>query len=240
MLDRNGVRDFFISCNFARSTITAPDFVEKCQGIIARHRFIRELLIFEVTESEKSRDQVQMAEHIKACLLYTSWVIGYILGVEWEDVTVAYTNEKYPERASYSGTYMYTTADATPFEAMLCQVGDKIIEYETERYKQQRLVAFSNWPTTDPFLYPAAITNFFMKCAQVDVEHIKTTDAFLSGPFASYHVYPYYPDYMNYVLNPVEIQDTDPLWDDEKNNMKIYQSNGVTYKTALSGNEQED
>lgn len=168
------------------------------------------------------------------------WVIGYILGVEWEDVTVAYTNEKYPERASYSGTYMYTTADATPFEAMLCQVGDKIIEYETERYKQQRLVAFSNWPTTDPFLYPAAITNFFMKCAQVDVEHIKTTDAFLSGHFASYHVYPYYPDYMNYVLNPVEIQDTDPLWDDEQNNMTIYHSNGVSYKTALSGNEQED
>ena len=168
------------------------------------------------------------------------WVIGYILGVEWEDVTVAYTNEKYPERASYSGTYMYTTADATPFEAMLCQVGDKIIEYETERYKQQRLVAFSNWPTTDPFLYPAAITNFFMKCAQVDVEHIKTTDAFLSGHFASYHVYPYYPDYMNYVLNPVEIQDTDPLWDDEQNNMTVYHSNGVSYKTALSGNEQED
>lgn len=168
------------------------------------------------------------------------WVIGYILGVEWEDVTVAYTNEKYPERASYSGTYMYTTSDATPFEAMLCQVGDKIIEYETERYKQQRLVAFSNWPTTDPFLYPAAITNFFMKCAQVDVEHIKTTDAFLSGHFASYHVYPYYPDYMNYVLNPVEIQDTDPLWDDEQNNMTIYHSNGVSYKTALSGNEQED
>lgn len=168
------------------------------------------------------------------------WVIGYILGVEWEDVTVAYTNEKYPERASYSGTYMYTTADASPFEAMLCQVGDKIIEYETERYKQQRLVAFSNWPTTDPFLYPAAITNFFMKCAQVDVENIKTTDAFLSGHFASYHVYPYYPDYMNYVLNPVEIQDTDPLWDDEQNNMTIYHSNGVSYKTALSGNEQED
>ena len=29
MLDRNDVRDFFISCNFARSTITSPDFVER-------------------------------------------------------------------------------------------------------------------------------------------------------------------------------------------------------------------
>ena len=170
----------------------------------------------------------------------SQWVIGYILGVEWEDVTVAYTNEKYPERTHYSGTYLYTTADASPFEAMLCQVGDKIIEYESARYKQQRLVAFSNWPTTDPFVYPAEITKFFMKCAQVDVEHIKTTDAFLSGHFASYHVYPYYPDYMNYVLNPVKIQAGDSFWDDEQNNMTIYQQNGIPYQEALSGDVQTD
>lgn len=127
------------------------------------------------------------------------WVIGYILGVEWEDVTVVYTNDKYPDRNVYNGTYMYTTEDATPFEAMLCEVGNKIIEYESERYKQQRLIAFSNWPTTDPFDYPELITKYFMKCAKVDVEHIRTTDAFLSGHFASYHVYPYYPDYLNFV-----------------------------------------
>ena len=126
------------------------------------------------------------------------WVIGYILGVEWEDVTVAYTDEKYPERSHYEGTYLYTTGDASPFEAMLCEVGDKIIEYESRRYKQQRLVAFSNWPTTDPFTYSQEITEFFQKCAQVDVEHIKATEAFLAGQFASYHVYPYYPDYLNY------------------------------------------
>lgn len=126
------------------------------------------------------------------------WVIGYILGVEWEDVTVVYTNNKYPERNRYAGTYMYTTAEATPFEAMLCEVGDKIIEYESGRYKQQRLVAFSNWPTTDPFDYSEAITRYFMKCGKVDVEHIKTTGQFLAGQFASYHVYPYYPDYLAY------------------------------------------
>ena len=36
-------------------------------------------------------------------------------------------------------------------------------------------------------------------CAQVDVEHIGTTEKLLSGQFASYHVYPYYPDYLRYV-----------------------------------------
>ena len=111
------------------------------------------------------------------------WLIAYILGVEWEDITVAYTDESYPERNQYEGAYLYTTEDATPFEAMLAQVGDSIIDYESTRYKQQRLIAFSNWPTTDPFLYPAEITNFFMKCAQVDVEHIRSTDAFQAGQF---------------------------------------------------------
>ena len=171
----------------------------------------------------------------------SGWVIGYILGVEWEDVTVAYTNEKYPDRNQYHGTYMYTTEDATPFEAMLAQVGDNIIEYESTRYKQQRLVAFSNWPTTDPFLYPVEITNFFMKCAPVDVEHIKTTEAFQSGYFASYHVYPYYPDYLHYVLNPVEMVSTDEVWTgvNESSALALSQG-GVPIEDYLTGDTTAD
>ena len=129
------------------------------------------------------------------------WVIGYILGVEWEDVTVTYTNHKYEGLEPYQGTYMSVSAEASPFESMLAEVGDSIIEYESKKYKQQRLIAFSNWPTTDPFQYPERITTFFMKCGYVDVEHIETEEAFLSGQFASYHVYPYYPDYLGYLLD---------------------------------------
>lgn len=142
----------------------------------------------------------------------SDWVIGYILGVEWEDVTVVYTDEKYRDREgynAYSGAYMYTTEDATPFESMLARVGDKVIEYESNRYKEQRLVAFSNWPTTDPFTYPENIERFFMKCAEVDVEHIQTTDRFISGQFASYHVYPYYPDYLSYIEDWSELNISD-------------------------------
>lgn len=132
----------------------------------------------------------------------SKWVIGYILGVEWEDVTVAYTDEKYKDNEkynSYSGEYMYSSEDATPFEALLARVGDRIVSYESKRYRQQRLIAFSNWPTTDPFDYPDEIAEYYQKCAKVDVEQILTTDKFISGQFASYHVYPYYPDYLSYV-----------------------------------------
>ncbi len=159
------------------------------------------------------------------------WVLGYILGVEWEDVTVVFTDEKYKNNNkynSYSGKYMYTTEDASPFEALLAKLGDKVIEYESEKYKTQKLVAFSNWPTTDPFYYPEQVIKFFMKCAQVDVENIKTTNAFLSGQFVSYHIYPYYPDYLAYIKD----------WKNFKTNINVadFYENGVlnTYKAYLS------
>ena len=156
------------------------------------------------------------------------WVIGYILGVEWEDLTVAYTDETYAGvegYTAYRGDYLYTTPDASPFEAMLTRVGDQVIAYESKRYKQQRLVAFSNWPTTDPFTYPDNVTEFFMKCAAVDVEHIQSTDAFLAGQFASYHVYPYYPDYLSYVddWSTLGLDGTDyALADGKRNTYRAY------------------
>ncbi|MEG2839699.1 MAG: hypothetical protein RR892_08745 [Lachnospiraceae bacterium] len=127
------------------------------------------------------------------------WVLGYILGVEWEDTTVAFIDEMLPAQNSYKGTYMYTTEQASPFEAMLAQVGDKLIEYETIQYQSQRLLAFTNWPTTDPLQWNETVEDYFRKFEQVDVEHIKTTDEFLSGQFASYHIYPYFPDYLGFM-----------------------------------------
>lgn len=107
------------------------------------------------------------------------WVIGYILGVEWDDMTVAYTDDTYAGRegyTAYTGKYLTTTDKATPFEVLLARVGDKVLEYESSRYKTQKLIAFSNWPTTDPFQYPDEIKRLYMKCATVDVEHICTTE----------------------------------------------------------------
>jgi len=127
----------------------------------------------------------------------SKWVLGYILGVEWESTLVAYTNQIREEERSYSGDYLYTTEDAAPFEAFLCRVGDAVIEYESRRYKEQRLIAFSNWPTTDPFSYPAGVAYGREKFACVNVEHIQSRDSFLPGMFVSYHVYPYFPDYLH-------------------------------------------
>lgn len=133
----------------------------------------------------------------------SQWVLGYVIGEEWVDVTVAYTDEKYPDLEGYEGAYLRTAEGASPFEIMLAQVGDELIRYESERYGQQRLVSFAGTRTTDPFDYPAQTAEFFRKCASIDTEHILAADGFTAGLFASYSVYPYDLDYLS-VMEPAQ------------------------------------
>lgn len=63
-----GIRDFFISCNFSRKTYAEEDFVKKCEKIIQKYRFDRNMLVFEITESaeEKNTDVInQNSREIK-------------------------------------------------------------------------------------------------------------------------------------------------------------------------------
>lgn len=155
------------------------------------------------------------------------WVIGYILGVEWEDLVVAYTDDKYKDDEdilNYSGKYFYTSPDASAFEAMLTRVADKVTDYETKRYGDQRLIAFANWPTTDPFTYPTIDRAVIKKCATVNVENILPTPEFKSGQFASYHVYPYFPDYLTYVANWQDYGLDENIFKDEKGALNTYRA----------------
>lgn len=131
---------------------------------------------------------------------------------------------------SYTGKYLTTTDKATPFEVLLARVGDKVLGYESSRYKTQKLIAFSNWPTTDPFQYPDEIKRLYMKCATVDMEHICTTERVISGQFASYHVYPYYPDYLNWTedWSGLGLEDHE-IFRDEDSRMNTYRA----YLTGL-------
>lgn len=124
----------------------------------------------------------------------SQWVYGYILGIEWEPTLVSYTNRSFEQLPQYDGKYLYTE-NATNFEVFLAEIGDRVLSYEATKYGEQRVIAFANWATTDPFEYDDRIMKYFEKFASVDVEKIKSKDAFLTGQFASYHIYPYYPDY---------------------------------------------
>ncbi|KMT22219.1 hypothetical protein [Clostridium cylindrosporum] len=126
----------------------------------------------------------------------SKYVLGYILGIEWDGNFVQQTDLFNEDKTSYKGNYLYTVKGASPFEVLLAEVGDFAIKYETENYKHQRLIAFSNWPTTDPLDHPYEPEEY-NTIGSVDTEKIKSTSNFKSGMFASYHVYPYYPDFLN-------------------------------------------
>lgn len=115
-----------------------------------------------------------------------------------------HTDEKNQDKASYAGTY-FKTNDATPFESWLARMLDFTTTYETDKYKWQHSLSFTNWVTTDLLDHPAEPLES-EDLVSVNPNHIEKTDRFLAGLFASYHVYPYYPDalnsdqkYMNYI-----------------------------------------
>jgi len=129
----------------------------------------------------------------------SQWVYGYIWGIEWESSLVAYTDAMGGQQKQYDGEYVYTE-DASNFEIFLAEIGDQVISYEVGKYGDQRMFAFSNWSTTDPLKHEKEVELYFQKAASIDVEHIKCKENFLTGQFASYHIYPYYPDYYSKLM----------------------------------------
>ena len=135
----------------------------------------------------------------------SEYVIGWILGIEWDPMFVIRTNKRNPGKNNYSGKFLYTEK-ASPFEAFLCEVGDKVLAYEVEKYQMMRPISYSNWLTTDIVRHPNEPFSNEDK-VEVNMEHIKAQSSFKSGVFASYHVYPYYPDFMNYQHSYAEFKD---------------------------------
>lgn len=127
----------------------------------------------------------------------SQYVIGLIPGIEWEAGFVTGTNENNPQKTDYDGAYLYTQ-DASPFEVFLAEAVDEAIAYEAKKYGEQRPVAVSNWVTTDPLEHPNEPNPEVEDAVSVNVEHIHAKDGYKPGFFASYHVYPYYPDLFNY------------------------------------------
>jgi hypothetical protein len=134
------------------------------------------------------------------------YVAGFVLGIEWDPDFVINTDELNKNKNNYNGKYLYTE-NASPFETFLCEAGDKSIAYETDKYKMQRPVSFANWVTTDMLKHTNEPLSNEDKIS-VNMEHIKGKPSFKTGLFASYHIYPYYPDSFSYQKNYVNFKDS--------------------------------
>jgi hypothetical protein len=135
------------------------------------------------------------------------WVIGWIMGIEWDPYFIAETDAEFPDRRVYKGRFLGTEG-ASPFEAFLCRVCDETVAYEVDKYKMMRPIAVNNWPTADPLKHPNEPYEMEDICV-LDIEHIVATQAFHAGWFASFHIYPYYPDFINFDLRYTKFYDSD-------------------------------
>lgn len=127
----------------------------------------------------------------------SDYIIGWILGIEWYPFMVENMTIVHEGMADYDGTY-FKTENAEPFEIWLAQQMDVLTEYEMDHYQVIRPMSFTNWPTTDILEHPSDSTDN-EDIASVDPNTIYTKGlANETGQFASYHVYPYYPDFLNY------------------------------------------
>ena len=142
----------------------------------------------------------------------SGWVHSWLLGREWEPCSVAlYNKQRDNERCHYAGKY-FKIVDGTPFEAWITKTCDWIQRYEKERYGEERLVSVVNWPTLDPLEHwsestyydglkhqgllfsPPNACHMDEDTEQLDLSKIEVLEG--SGVYATYHVYPYYPDFL--------------------------------------------
>lgn len=144
------------------------------------------------------------------------WVLAYIIGREWEPYSVVEYSRLHPDRTSFRGRFIQVgSGHAT--EVWLAEECDFLLSYEAERYNAIRPIAYTNWPTLDPLHHPTESTReeesrlrkwklpeqpreFDNDAIGLDALLMRPSAANPAGTFASYHAYPYYPDFM--VLDP--------------------------------------
>lgn len=125
--------------------------------------------------------------------LYTKdvskWTIGYIISNIGKEETIAYTDNTDRRIADngYSGKYFYTNPqEASETECIVAEIMDKMVQYETNKYKEQKLVSLMVDVLKDPFKYKQNVNIQLGKMAYIDMNNIKTKDELQTGQFVSY------------------------------------------------------
>ncbi|MFO7576005.1 MAG: hypothetical protein R6W67_12690 [Bacteroidales bacterium] len=122
------------------------------------------------------------------------WVAGFIIGREISPFEVQTTDNEMTEPADWTGNFL-TITNATASELFAAKMLDETISYENNSYSVRRTVSMSSWPTLDPLTHPTEI-HTDEDVAHIDIMKITQTSQ-EKLLFASYHAYPYYPDFIS-------------------------------------------
>jgi tetratricopeptide (TPR) repeat protein len=144
-------------------------------------------------------------------------VLAYIIGREWEPFSIRTYDKLRPGRSAYAGRFLVVDR-GTPADVWMAEQCDYMLGYEWDTWHAARPIAYTNWPTLDPLHHPTEATgaeeqalrkrlglapNVRLKeydndSEALDAMLVRTTVAAVAGYFASYHAYPYYPDFIGH------------------------------------------
>jgi len=125
----------------------------------------------------------------------SDWLIGWLVGVEWDPEIVFESDQHNIDRTVFEGEFFQSGAGASPTEVWLAEMLDHLAGEEVARGTTMP-VGFVNWPVTDPLTHPDE-PDELLGLVGIDANHVSPTSAWPGGYFASYHVYPYYPDFLH-------------------------------------------
>ena len=142
-------------------------------------------------------------------------VLAYIIGREWEPFSIKVFNALRRSRTAYAGRFLALDR-GTPADVWMAEQTDYMLTYEWDTWHAARPIAYTNWPTLDPLHHPTEATQLEEQALRkrlglapnvrlkeydndseaLDAMLVRTTGANVAGYFASYHAYPYYPDFI--------------------------------------------
>ena len=125
----------------------------------------------------------------------SKWLLGWSAGIEWDPTATHSTDMKNAGINPYVGRYITATSKATPMESWLAARLDHLANQEAQR-GWSRPLTFTNWVTCDPLKPHRYEPPDKENLVTIDAKHLAATDRWPGGFFASYHVYPYYPEFL--------------------------------------------
>lgn len=127
------------------------------------------------------------------------WVAGWIIGVEWDAEATQASDKRNAAAPDFHGRFFSSVSDAartTPTERWIAARMNELATAEAAKGTSAP-IAFVNWPTADPLTHahePLAREDL----VGVDANHVRASAAWPGGTFASFHAYPYYPDFLRH------------------------------------------
>ncbi|MEZ5336990.1 MAG: hypothetical protein R3F46_01895 [bacterium] len=136
------------------------------------------------------------------------WLLAWLWGREWEPDDIE-NFHAISDRTTYQGRYI-SAIDKQPIDCWLAKMCDYAVSYEVDQYNTQHPITYSSWPVTDPMEHVSEsrlalssieqegrVDIFSSDTIQMTVKDFTASPDYKAGLYASYHIYPYWPDFLD-------------------------------------------